>query len=180
MVKEIVYILASLASVVPSWAGLVIRKLLDLLGLDAFKDNIAKAKVTGVLLAKYINENIMKNASISLLGFSLGTQVIYSCLKELARLGRTVHNVYFLGGAVSIDSDWPICQKAVAGKIFNCYSTKDWVLKFLYQPIVRKKPVGINEIPDAINFNVTEEAGGHTQYKDHLVAVLDKINYNLY
>ena len=54
------------------------------------------------------------------------------------------------------------------------------MLKFLYQPIVRKKPVGINEIPDAINFNVTEEAGGHTQYKDHLVAVLDKINYNLY
>ena len=69
--------------------------------------------------------------TISLMGFSLGTQVIKSCLSTLFKLGATeiIHNVTLLAGASHYDTNkekWEnIFNTVVGGKIKNCYSSND-------------------------------------------------------
>ena len=43
------------------------------------------------------------NQSISLVGFEVGAQVVYSCLEELQKLkvNNIIHNVYFIKGVVA-------------------------------------------------------------------------------
>ena len=71
------------------------------------------------------------------MGFSLGTQVIKSCLKTLSALGATeiIHNVTFMGGAIDrLDRDktkllWSgILSTIIAGEIKNVLTKKDLVL----------------------------------------------------
>ena len=68
---------------------------------------------------------------MSLVGFSLGNQVIKTCLKELSRLGATnlIHNVTFLGAAIDrLDRDktksmWAdILGTVLPGEIKNVYT----------------------------------------------------------
>ena len=74
------------------------------------------------------------NQTVSLLGFSLGTQVIKSCIKTLTKLGASdlIHNVTLLGGASHYqnhDKWWEIAlSTTVSGKIKNCYSDGDFIL----------------------------------------------------
>ena len=74
---------------------------------------------------------------MSLVGFSLGNQVIKTCLKELSRLGANhiIHNVTFLGAAIDrIDRDktkylWAdILGTVLPGEIKNVYTSNDWIL----------------------------------------------------
>ena len=70
---------------------------------QVFKDSKANAKLAGMLLACTLAlRDPFRGQSISLVGFSLGSQVIKSCLKTLLFLGATdlIHNVTFLGAAV--------------------------------------------------------------------------------
>lgn len=70
---------------------------------DSFKAGKKHAKVAGQLLACTLAmRRPFMTQSISLIGFSLGTQVIKSCLKTLYRLGATdlIQNVTFMGGAI--------------------------------------------------------------------------------
>ena len=75
--------------------------------------------------------------SVSLVGFSLGNQVIKSCLKTLHMLGATeiIHNVTFMGGAVDrIDRPksrelWAqILSSILSGEVKNVYTKKDLIL----------------------------------------------------
>ena len=76
--------------------------------------------------------------SVSLVGFSLGAQVIKSCLKTLHRIGahEIIHNVTLLGGATHFEREvelWErILSQTVAGKIKNAYSRRDFILGFYY------------------------------------------------
>jgi uncharacterized protein (DUF2336 family) len=59
---------------------------------DAFIHTRYKAKLTGKMLAHFLasRENKLFNAkSISLIGYSLGTQVIKSCVNRLSKLDKT-------------------------------------------------------------------------------------------
>ena len=46
-----------------------------------------------------MNSPDLSQKTISLIGFSLGARVIFSCLKELVSKNFTVHDVFLLGGA---------------------------------------------------------------------------------
>jgi hypothetical protein len=58
---------------------------------EVFKDTRLKAKLSGKMLAHFLSaeNSIFKGQSVSLVGFSLGTQVIKSTLNRLAKLGKT-------------------------------------------------------------------------------------------
>lgn len=94
------------------------------------KENAIK---TGKALAKILTDNfIFKNKSISLLGFSMGTEVIVNCLDELKRLGAygVIQNIYLLGGA-AIDEPadvWNQRLKVVSGRIVNVNCKTDCAL----------------------------------------------------
>ncbi len=74
------------------------------------------------------------NQTVSLLGFSLGTQVIKSCMKTLAKLGASdiIHNVTLLGGASHYEKQVPFWEQilttTVGGSIKNVHSKGDNIL----------------------------------------------------
>jgi hypothetical protein len=70
---------------------------------QVFKDAKKNAKVSGRILACALASGyLFKNQTVSLIGFSLGCQVIKSCLKTLDQLEarHIIHQITFLGGAV--------------------------------------------------------------------------------
>jgi hypothetical protein len=72
---------------------------------DLFKHCIESAKVCGKMLAySLVLRYPFKNQSISLIGFSLGTQIIMSCVEELYNLKAygLVNNIYLLAGATTV------------------------------------------------------------------------------
>ena len=74
---------------------------------------------------------------MSLIGFSLGSQVIKSCIKCLNKIGAKdiIHQVTFLGGATGL-LDKPnktelwqkILSSQIPGQISNVYTKRDWIL----------------------------------------------------
>ena len=97
-----------------------------------FDKGIKNAKITGQLLAiSLILGHPFSNHTISLVGYSMGCEVIKSCLLTLSRLGgyEFVHNVTFLAGATHFTKDqdlWRlIFSRVVNGKISNVFSKGD-------------------------------------------------------
>ena len=78
---------------------------------NIFMDAKKKAKIAGKMLGCALALSYpFETQSITLVGFSLGTQVIKSCLKTLHSLGALsrgqnsiIQNVVFMGGAINFD-----------------------------------------------------------------------------
>jgi len=114
------------------------------IGKEAFIETHSKAKLTGKMLAHYLTEDkcAFQDRSISLIGYSLGCQVIKSTLNRLYKLGRhdLIHNVYWLAAAASIEK--PIQQherfsKVISGRFANIYTKDDGALK-LFTYVMKK------------------------------------------
>lgn len=140
-----------------------------------------KADMTAALLAEIISRR-EENSLIDLYGHSLGCRVISNTLQSLSTKDKKIiRNVYLFGGAVSREPDiWKNCSDAVVGKIYNCYSDNDWVLKYLYKYAeFGDKPIGLGHIKrneKVININVTDIIESHNDYKPSLPKVLEFIN----
>jgi hypothetical protein len=100
-----------------------------------FKDAINKAKLTGRLVAISLALGFpFSTQTISMIGFSLGTQVIKSCLSTLHKLGAhdIINNVTLLAGASHYEKNqekWEsVFNSVIGGEIKNGYSKGDWVL----------------------------------------------------
>ena len=149
---------------------------------NPFKKRAKKAETTGYVLADLIASKRLGNACINLVGFSLGTRVIYFCLQRLQELGCKVHDVLLLGGAAPLDlSTWKGCKGVVAGRLINTYSKTDKVLSQFYSISRLEKAVGNWPLlVDGVeNYDVTEEASGHLKYRENLDKILMKIDYFL-
>ena len=152
------------------------------------------AKYAGKILALFLvcNEEF-NNCQINLVGFSLGSQVIKHCIKELDKIKGhrdMINIVLFLGGATIIrDSKkfiWRnIFENNVGGRIINCYSKKDNILKYLFTQAIQKEPIGIKKIDlkDKDNeYYVIEDYDfshlnlGHLDYRDKFYEILNEIN----
>ncbi|CAI2384690.1 unnamed protein product [Moneuplotes crassus] len=166
-----------------------------------FIDSIKSGEATGKLLAHSLMSQFpFKDTSITLLAFSLGNQTIYSCLEELKAYDcdHIINNVYFLGGAVSVQDPtaWKHTLSVTNGINNNCYCTSDFILQ-LYRFSLLKYPIGLSPIlvdsdryeeskedeeesPDGyrlINHDVTQEASGHTYYRRNMKKILGKIEF---
>jgi hypothetical protein len=71
----------------------------------------------------------------------------------------------------------------VAGKLSNCYSSKDGILKYLFK-LVRfdTKPCGLNLIDEKSkkvkNYDVSEKVKGHLEFIDSLEYILNTVDFN--
>jgi hypothetical protein len=91
----------------------------------------ARADMAGLILADSLIDRNLGTRPITLVGFSLGARVIYSCLKELANRGAVglVQNVYMFGTPVVAKKDEYIRARAIIpGRFVNGYATNDWIL----------------------------------------------------
>jgi hypothetical protein len=91
----------------------------------------ARADMAGLILADSIIDRNLGTRPITLVGFSLGSRVIFSCLRELANRGvfGLVQNVYMFGTpAVANHDEYLKARAVVPGRFVNGYATNDWIL----------------------------------------------------
>lgn len=99
--------------------------------------------------------------TISLIGFSLGSQVIKSTIKTLHKIGvhDLIQNVHFLGGAchwMKDDAYWQaVLSKVVRGRATNSFSREDKVL-VTYFMVENKDSIGRFSILNESLFNAKQ------------------------
>ena len=144
-----------------------------------------RASNTGVLLADIISRT--ENQRFTLVGHSLGARAIYYALKALSSKSNKqyIDDVILLGGAVgNCSNDWEEVLPAVSGKIYNCYSKKDAVLKGPYQILSMgaSKPIGFYPIESShskiVNIDCSEDVESHMKWKSNYSKIYQKIYPN--
>jgi len=90
-----------------------------------------RADAAGLILADSLVDRNLGVRPITLVGFSLGARVIFSCLRELANKGAygLVHNVYLFGSPIIAKQEEYLRVRAViSGRFVNGYATNDWII----------------------------------------------------
>lgn len=93
--------------------------------------SLARADAAGLILADSLIDRNLGVRPITLVGFSLGSRVIFSCLKELAKKGAfgLIQNAYLFGSPnVAKNDEYLRAKSVVSGRFVNGYATNDWIL----------------------------------------------------
>lgn len=145
---------------------------------------MARADMAGLILADSLIDRNLGVRPVTLVGFSLGSRVIYACLKELANRGAygIVQNVYVFGSPVVFKKDEYIKAKSVvAGRFVNGYATNDWILGYLFRAtaggIMQVAGLTSVDIPGVENYNVTETVAGHMAYRKAMPKLLKDVGW---
>ncbi|CAM9401962.1 unnamed protein product [Phaeothamnion confervicola] len=113
-----------------------------------------RADLAGVILADALLNREQGCRPVTLVGYSMGARLIFSCLLEMARRdsggvrhklkGRghdearpaagIIENVILFGAPVGVGNDrWERANRIVHGRMINAYSSKDWILGLIYR-----------------------------------------------
>jgi len=144
----------------------------------------ARAEKAGEVLADALINKAQGERPVTLVGYSLGARVIYTCLKTLAdrRAFGLIESVVFIGAPTPSDAaDWRLIRSVVTGRVVNVYSTSDYILAFLYRSssiqygIAGLQPIeGVKGIQ---NLDMTDQVTGHTSYQYLTGTILRKIGF---
>jgi hypothetical protein len=144
----------------------------------------ARADMAGLILADSLIDRNLGTRPITLVGFSLGSRVIFGCLKELANRGAfgVVQNVYLFGTPVVAKKDEYIRAKSVVpGRFVNGYATNDWILGYLFRAtsggILRVAGLAPVEVSGIENINVTDLVPGHMAYRKSMPRLLREVGW---
>ena len=155
------------------------------------------AEEAGRLLANVLVSRPQGSRPVTLIGFSMGARVIFHCLEALyekmeAGLG-IVENAVLLGAPVGRNTErWRRARSVVAGRLINGYSSKDWVLMFLFRQkawelgLAGISPVDIgttevvggqgdDEAGRIENVDLTDMVAGHLLYPKALPNIMAKL-----
>src|SRR5262249_23683792 len=93
--------------------------------------SLDRAWSSGLILADTIIHRNLGVRPITLVGFSLGARVIFSCLLELSRRNAhgLVQNAFLFGAPLVANRDeFMSAVSVVRGRFVNGYATNDWIL----------------------------------------------------
>ncbi|KAH7026286.1 uncharacterized protein B0I36DRAFT_352172 [Microdochium trichocladiopsis] len=142
----------------------------------------SRSEKAGMVLADALINKVQGERPVTLIGYSLGSRVIYSCLTELAnrKAFGLVESVCLVGAPVPSDTiTWRRMRSVVAGRVINVYSTKDYLLGLLYRTSSLQYGVSglqsIRDVPGIENVDVSELVEGHTQYRFLIGSILQKV-----
>lgn len=162
-----------------AWPMLVINAM-DLID-NPWHVAASRAKQAGRELARVLAEGAFGRRPVSLYGFSLGAQVIFHALEELARNGSVglIDHVVLMGGAITADPiRWLSLRSCASGRVVNVYCRTDWVLAYLYRPAQGEfNAAGLQpiELTGVESIDATDIVGGHLGYRANLAAVLSRV-----
>ncbi|VDB90759.1 Bgt-4480 [Blumeria graminis f. sp. tritici] len=147
--------------------------------------SLDRANSAGLILADSLIDRNLGTRPITFVGYSLGSRVIFSCLKELSRKGAygLVQNVYLFGSPVVVNREEYLRAKSVvAGRFVNGYATNDWILGYLFRltsgGISRVAGLApVEDIPGLENLNVTELVPGHMSYRTAMPRLLRHVGW---
>ena len=93
--------------------------------------SMGRANAAGLILADSLIDRNLGVRPITLVGFSLGARVIFSCLRELANKGAfgVVQNVYLFGSPIVANKDeYMRVRTVISGRFVSGYASNDWIL----------------------------------------------------
>ncbi|MCJ1401572.1 hypothetical protein MMC11_004788 [Xylographa trunciseda] len=149
--------------------------------------SLDRADAAGLILADSLMDRNLGVRPITLVGFSIGSRVIFSCLRELANKGAygLVQNVYLFGSPmIAKKEDYIRARTVVSGRFVNGYASNDWILGYLF----RATSGGISRIaglaslegiPGVENFNLTEIVNGHMAYRAAMPRLLREVGWEV-
>ncbi|KAF1949193.1 DUF726-domain-containing protein [Byssothecium circinans] len=162
---------------------------LGLLKISSILDNpfsVAKyrADKAGVVLADALINKVQGERPLTLIGYSLGARLIFSCLQTLAkrRAFGLIENVVLLGSPCPSDAeDWRKIRSVVSGRVVNVFSTNDYILAFLYRTSSIQLGVAglqpVLSVHGVQNVDVSELVPGHLAYRYLTGSILKKIGF---
>ncbi|KAF2771930.1 DUF726-domain-containing protein [Teratosphaeria nubilosa] len=146
--------------------------------------SLARADATGLILADSLIDRNLGCRPVTLVGFSLGSRVIFSCLRELAKRGAVglVQNVFIFGSPVVVKVDeWTRARSVVSGRFVNGYATNDWILAYLFRAtaggIMRIAGLATVNVAGIENVNVTADVPGHMAYRGMMPTLLHEVGW---
>ncbi|KAL8708763.1 MAG: hypothetical protein Q9220_006405 [cf. Caloplaca sp. 1 TL-2023] len=141
-----------------------------------------RADKAGEVLAEALMHRAQGQRSVTLVGYSLGARVIYSCLMSLAkqRAFDLVESAILIGAPTPSDTaSWRMIKSACAGRLLNVYSTNDRVLAFLYRTSSIQYGIAglapIEGLPGVENVDVSETVTGHLRYRFLIGKILSQV-----
>ncbi|KAK0119069.1 hypothetical protein ONS95_007932 [Cadophora gregata] len=147
--------------------------------------SLDRANMAGLILADSLIDRNLGTRPITFVGYSLGSRVIFACLKELARKGAygLVQNVYLFGSPIVAKRDEYLkARSVVAGRFVNGYARNDWILGYLFRltsgGISRVAGLApVEEIPGLENVDVTDLVPGHMAYRTAMPKLLREVGW---
>lgn len=145
---------------------------------------MARADAAGVILADILASGSYGKRPLRLIGFSLGARMIFRALLELHRRGSKqslglVEEVVLMGlPETNKRSKWRAARSIVSGRFVNGFSTRDWVLKFLFRASDALGHGGIAGVdgatpcPGVENVDLSRIVRGHLEYRTKMRAAL--------
>ncbi|KAL7927895.1 DUF726 domain-containing protein [Trichoderma austrokoningii] len=142
--------------------------------------SLDRATAAGLILADSLVERSLGTRPITLVGYSLGARVIFSCLRELARKGAygLVQNVYMFGSPIVASKDEFLkARSVVSGRFVSGYNRNDWILGYLFRLTSGgiKKVAGLGPLADCPwieSIDVTDLVAGHMEYRKAMPSLL--------
>ena len=143
-----------------------------------------RADKAGEVLADALINKAQGERPVTLLGYSLGARVIYSCLTSLARRKAfgLVESAILIGAPTpATTADWRVLRSVVSGRLANVFSANDYILGFLYRTSSIQYGVAglqkIEGIPSVENVDVSETVDGHLRYRFLIGSILKKLDF---
>ncbi|KAL9620571.1 MAG: hypothetical protein Q9160_004932 [Pyrenula sp. 1 TL-2023] len=149
--------------------------------------SLDRANSAGLILADSLISRHLGQRPITLVGFSLGSRVIFSCLRELASRNAygLIQNVYLFGSPIVAKKDEYLrARTVVSGRFVNGYASNDWILGYLFRAtsggIMRVAGLApVEEISGLENVDVTKLVNGHMAYRAAMPKLLREVGWEV-
>ncbi|KAM4055077.1 putative membrane protein [Hirsutella rhossiliensis] len=149
--------------------------------------SLDRATAAGLILADSLLERSLGTRPITLVGYSLGARVIFSCLQELAKKGAygLIQNVYLFGSPVVVKKEEYLrARTVVCGRFVNGFNRNDWILGYLFRLTnggIRRVAglAAIEDCPWIENMDVSELVPGHMEYRKAMPTLLMKCGWTV-
>ncbi|KIW44111.1 uncharacterized protein PV06_05145 [Exophiala oligosperma] len=149
--------------------------------------SLDRANAAGLILADSLIDRHLGQRPITLVGFSLGSRVIFSCLKELSRRGAygIVQNVYLFGSPiVAKKEEYLRARSVVSGRFLNGYASNDWILGYLFRAtaggIMRVAGLAaVEDVPGIENVDVSSMVNGHMAYRAAMPRLMREVGWEV-
>jgi hypothetical protein len=151
---------------------------------NPFNVAIARADKAGEVLADALINKAQGERPVTLIGYSLGSRVIYSCLRSLAKRHAygLIESAILIGSPIPADTlEWQLMRIAVSGRLVNVFSENDSVLALLYRATHLEVDISglqsVKGVPTVENINVSDKVDGHLRYQFLVGKILEDIGF---
>jgi hypothetical protein len=145
---------------------------------------MVRAEKTGTTLADALIYRVQGERGVNLVGFGLGSRVIYSCLMTLSekRVFGLIDNVVIIGGPCPAEIRvWTSMKSVITGRLTNVYSENDYLLGFLSRTGSWTYGIAglqrIRGVPGVENVDMSGHVHCHHHWRYLVGSILKKIGF---